>query len=307
LLSTFKNPLYFPPSSLVELMALREAVLFHAPADSDSVEADVARMSLGASVEATSRLRRDGRALRFQPQKSVALPRHEYSRRLDLVAEDTPASRVRLQGEVISADVRCPGVLPSEATSFDLALFSPPYPNNIDYTEVYKLELWILGYVKDQQSFATQRHRTLRSHPSLKFDDARHADGPLTTQERDDLLGPVLAAVPRSDRYTLPRSRLVRGYFEDMWCVFVETQRRLRPGGHLVFVVGNSAHAEGSNRFVIAADLLLARLAELAGFQVNSIRVARRPRRRRNESPYLRESVVFAQKPLRPDVTSSEA
>ena len=27
----------------------------------------------------------------------------------------------------------------------DLAIFSPPYPNSFDYTDVYNLELWMLG------------------------------------------------------------------------------------------------------------------------------------------------------------------
>src|SRR5262249_10762236 len=29
----------------------------------------------------------------------------------------------------------------------DLAVFSPPYPNSFDYTDVYNVELWGLGYL----------------------------------------------------------------------------------------------------------------------------------------------------------------
>ena len=53
--------------------------------------------------------------------------------------------------------------------------YSPPYLNCIDYTEVYKLELWLLELVKTQAEFRQVRLGTLRSHPSVKF------------AERDDL------------------------------------------------------------------------------------------------------------------------
>jgi DNA modification methylase len=42
--------------------------------------------------------------------------------------------------------VHCHG----ESADFDLILTSPPYPNNIDYSEVYKLELWLLGFIDKQ-------------------------------------------------------------------------------------------------------------------------------------------------------------
>jgi hypothetical protein len=40
----------------------------------------------------------------------------------------------------------------------DVAMFSPPYPNSFDYTDVYNLELWMLGYLNcssDTVSFST--------------------------------------------------------------------------------------------------------------------------------------------------------
>ena len=32
-------------------------------------------------------------------------------------------------------------------------LLLPPYLNCIDYSEVYKLELWLMGFVSDQKRF----------------------------------------------------------------------------------------------------------------------------------------------------------
>ena len=33
----------------------------------------------------------------------------------------------------------------AEAPPADFALFSPPYPNSFDYTDIYNVELWMLG------------------------------------------------------------------------------------------------------------------------------------------------------------------
>jgi hypothetical protein len=48
---------------------------------------------------------------------------------------------------------------------------------------------------------------------------------------------------------------------------------------------------------VIAADMVIAALAEAAGYTVEKIVVARRPSRRKAGSALLRESVVFLRKP----------
>jgi Pyruvate/2-oxoacid:ferredoxin oxidoreductase gamma subunit len=80
-----------------------------------------------------------------------------------------------------------------------------------------------------------------------------------------------------------------------MFETLLHLRRAIAADGWLVYVVGNSLHGgRGGEGLVIAADLLIARLAELAGFTVSEMAVARVPSRRRTFSPYLRESVVFA-------------
>jgi hypothetical protein len=50
-----------------------------------------------------------------------------------------------------------------------LSCFSPPYLNCIDYTELYKIELWLMEHIASQEQFRETRLGTLRSHPSVKF------------------------------------------------------------------------------------------------------------------------------------------
>ena len=47
---------------------------------------------------------------------------------------------------------------------FELAVFSPPYPNSFDYTDVYNVELWALGYLEGPIDNHALRMSTLSSH-----------------------------------------------------------------------------------------------------------------------------------------------
>jgi hypothetical protein len=171
----------------------------------------------------------------------------------------------------------------------DLAVFSPPYPNNIDYTEVYKLENWLLGLIDNQDDFRLSRRQTMRSHPSVTWEPAEHELPAQLSQELDYLTSPILGAIPE-DRYTNKRRELVLGYVEDAARLFESLYRCLDTGAYAVYVVGNSRH--GARRpFTIAADLLLAAVAEGVGFTVSGFVEARRLRRR-GEDNLLRESVV---------------
>ncbi len=52
----------------------------------------------------------------------------------------------------------------------DLAVFSPPYPNSFDYTDVYNVELWTLGYLDSPAKNTALRKQTLRSHVQIYRD-----------------------------------------------------------------------------------------------------------------------------------------
>jgi hypothetical protein len=54
--------------------------------------------------------------------------------------------------------------LVAEISPAEFALFSPPYPNSFDYTDIYNVELWLLGYLTSSDD-----NRTLREATSLPW------------------------------------------------------------------------------------------------------------------------------------------
>ena len=285
-LSTFRNPAYFPEGPLRELLAITAAI--DDLREEHTLEADLCRVALGATVEPVSRLRRDGRALRYTPAKPVFDAAKEFARRCAIVAADLPNAGVAVSGRQVLGDGRTLSGLPRDLVPFDLAVFSPPYPNNIDYTEVYKLEAWLLGLIRDQAEFRAQRLRSLHSHPSIR----REQDTNALSKKLAPLLAPIIGAIPES-RYAESLREMVSGYVHDLAQTLVSLRPRLRSPARVAVVVGNSLHGSGPEAIVVAADILLSAAAEQLGFICERIAVARHLRRRGHSSQFLRESICF--------------
>ena len=291
-LSTFHNDSYFDRSDLDLLLRLRAAIDLEASDGAKQEDVTLARLCLAATVEPISSLRRDGRALRYVPTKFRARPIPNFLARAEQIEEDMPVEPIPVHGRIHLGDGRSMCGVAARPT-FDLVIFSPPYPNNIDYTEVYKMEAWLLGMFEDASAFKSQRLKTLYSHPSIRR-EAEYAE----VSDVTDVVAPVLEAVP-DDRYAPQRRAMISGYARDMAQTLQSAWNRLRPGGDLVYIVGNSLHGNEEQGFIIAADLIMAEIASRTGFTIERVDVARRLRRRHSESPFLRESIVFAKRPER--------
>jgi hypothetical protein len=293
-LSTFHNADFFDAADVDQLMRLRRAIERAEAGSEDHVSASLARVALGSVIELVSNLRRDGRALRFVDKRARPATIEAFLERAAQIADDLPLEPVPVHGRIMRGDGRLMDVIDNRFSAFDLIVFSPPYPNNIDYTEVYKLENWLLGYISDSDSFLDQRLRTVYSHPSILRTDPLPSEllSDVENASVTDAVRPIVDAIP-VDRYADGRRRMIRGYAVDMFLTFRSARQRLADDGRIVYVVGNSVHGQAPCQFVIAADLLLADLASIAGLHVDRIEVARHLRRRFVSSPYLRESVVF--------------
>lgn len=329
-LAAFSNPQIFSPVVRTSLLSAREHITM--TPDLAPLERDFFLLGLAAVIEDASGAMKDGRALRIRRtrrrtpsslgQGTSSLERDQddevkrllagqWGQMLDDLLEQTaqlvdqPAATLAH----IGGNARDMGsiLLPSGEPAFpdssvDLFLFSPPYLNFIDYTEVYKLELWMLGHVTDQAAFREMRLGTLRSHPSVKFEETDAFAGwtAPVVQLVDELAGWISQYGARREV-----GPVVRQYFEDMFRVYQGQAAALKKGGASVCVVANSTFSRrrktGSGpsedwRLPVLTDVLLAHLALLAGFDDVELWEARELRPRNVRSGRARESLVVAQK-----------
>lgn len=297
-LSTFKSERFFRPDDVQVLLRIRESIDCASRSGESPLVAALARLALGASIEKVANLRRDGRALRYVERVRQEHPIDVFLAVCEQIDEDLPPGPALGAGRVYQGDGISMGAIDGRFAAFDLVVCSPPYPNNIDYTEVYKLENWLLGFISSAEEFTNQRKATLHSHPSIRR-SGRLASTDIPTARRQalrDLVDPVLNNLP-DDRYRRGRTEVIEGYVVDMYRMLKAAAARLLPGGQLAIVVGNSAHGKSESQHVVAADLFIARAAQIAGFRIERLEVARTLHRRSCSSPFLRESLIFATKP----------
>ena len=171
----------------------------------------------------------------------------------------------RLCAEYTVAVGDCREILPT-ATKAELCVFSPPYPNSFDYTDIYNVELWMLGYLSDRCDNARLRKRTLCSHVQV---NRAYPTPPAGSEILNDALGRL-----REEKRQLWNRRIpdmVAGYFSDMVDVLRSTAESLVPGGSAWIVIGDSRYAGVS----IASARILEELVPQTGLTVELVEPCR--------------------------------
>jgi len=302
-LSTFHNLAMIAPnkvSALVDVVERLKAV--------ENIYKDLLLVGVAAAAERVSYHRKDGRALRIIRSEQVLKQRRRI--RLSSVLrniwksyEDDLRSlaqyREKANGKflILCQDGRSIE-LPSDAGigSGDVTLmaYSPPYLNHIDYTEVYKVELWLLEFIKKKQEMLELRKQTFRSHGSVKFDVR---DPHLTGDIAEAFEMAISAVTGTGGQWHKQFGNLASTYFADITQSLGRQYLLLKPGGRAICVIGNSAHGSKKNRIPIATDIFTATIANSLGFQVEKFIIARQLRRRDHSNQFLREAILVFRRP----------
>lgn len=140
----------------------------------------------------------------------------------------------------------------------DLAVFSPPYPNSFDYTDVYNLELWTLGYLNERIANHALRTSTLCSHVQI---DRCFPEPPTTSPTLTKALQDLNSVA--SDLWDRRLGPMVGGYFADLLRVLSEIRAVLKEDSSAWLVVGDSRYSG----ILIPTARILEELAPEARFE----------------------------------------
>jgi tRNA G10 N-methylase Trm11 len=163
------------------------------------------------------------------------------------VAKRLETYPIQEQADVRQEDTR--NLTSIASASVDAVITSPPYLNAIDYLRGHRLALVWLGY----------RVSELRPIRSGSIGAERAPEGQADTHLAEEIidqmgLGELL---PRREQ------RLITRYILDLFAMLLEIHRVLRPGGRVVFVIGNSC----LHGIFIRNALAVILLAERIGFE----------------------------------------
>jgi hypothetical protein len=143
----------------------------------------------------------------------------------------------------------------------DLSVFSPPYPNSFDYTDIYNLELWMLGYLNSSEDNRELRNETLSSHVQLRREFGQPPSGSKQLDATVDRLVEL-----REELWNPWIPEMVGGYFADLMKVLANVHRNLKEERRCCIVIGDSRYGG----VLVPAAKILAQLSESRGWTVHS-------------------------------------
>lgn len=261
------------------------------------IERSLVRLCLlGAALDVANAVK-DGKCLRYRHEwRSMNFGRADFRNalveRANVVAEDLSRAPIgNVNPRIDLGDSRGK----SFPEVFDVCVTSPPYLNSFDYTDVYRPELFLGGFVKDMDQLRKLRANTLRSHVQTKWSSPIGEDfGPHYSE--------AIAELRRRAKGMwdgrLPA--MVQAYFEDMSLVLLRLRARAKMTSSVHLVVSTSAYVGVE----IPVDLIIADIAKNCGWFLREVVVSRYLRRVSGQQwhelnsrpgtdgPHLRESVV---------------
>ena len=205
-------------------------------------EARLLRVLLGSVLVPNSNVLINGKGRRYRKgwatrQRTAADLITSLDRAVDSAARDLTnyAGLPRGRHRVLRGDSR---TQLSKIEVADMAIFSPPYPNSFDYTDVYNLELWMLGYLQSVADNRNLRVSTLRSHVQTKW---QTSVPPFESPALNCVLNRLRQA--RVELWNPNIPEMVGFYFHDLFEIFRQLKKILPLGHQAVVAIGDSQYA----------------------------------------------------------------
>ncbi len=245
-----------------------------------------------SSLEDCSFARKDGNGLKYPKNRKPKKFLRHFEEKISLANLDLKKKLPNRNSKIYLGNsidlIKSKRFKEKYKEKIDLCLFSPPYANCFDYTEVYKVELWMGDFVREYSDLKALREKSLSSHLNKNF------EGLASPEE----LKPYLKKIDINKLWSKKIYSMLISYFYEMNILLMEIYKVLAKSGHCVIVIGNSAY---SNK-VIPSDIIFSNMAKNIGFSESKIVEARKlgtssqQLNKVDKPSLLRESLVFLKK-----------
>jgi hypothetical protein len=250
----------------------------------------LAKLALVSAIMENSNAKKDGKCLRYKNNwENLNYDKTSFLEslqdNLNIIEKDLE-NKVETKPIIKTGDSR--KLVKKLDFKFKLCITSPPYLNTFDYTDIYRPELFLSGFINSSEELRSLRYKTVRSHVQVNWNKPKINDFGIHFNE-------VFKKI--SDKKELLMHKnipdMISAYFEDMQGIFMDLKQKADKGASLWFVVSTSAYANEH----IPVDLILADIATKVGWKLKEIGVLREILKRKTRfSPdidKLRESVII--------------
>ena len=253
---------------------------------------DVPMLALASILRGASNMKLSPHAFGSREVKQDAPVLAMFESRVNKILEDIKwlagEQHIRPLGraEVVNGDIRSVRGMEHDLLPAKLAICSPPYLNNLDYTMQTRMELFFLGMVGSMEELKGLRKRMMICDAKATYRDIEDWQ---RVEEVDSVRQVALLIDDRlGDRgWGWDYGRMTRQYFGGLLRAMEAVRPMLAPGAPLVMILGESAHAG----VLVPVPDLTAELGRLAGYTGAEVRPLR-TRRSSSHGFRLMESAV---------------
>jgi|DewCreStandDraft_2_1066082.scaffolds.fasta_scaffold01114_3 excisionase family DNA binding protein len=194
------------------------------------------------------------------------------------------------KGHILRCDARLAENIHDSLLPASLAVTSPPYLNNLDYTMQTRMELFFLRFVNNMEELRDLRKAMVISDAKAMYKDVRDSEEVKDVQSIQRI-ATRLREVHHDKNWGWDYAFMTTQYFGGMLRVLRAVKPLLKRHARFILIVGESAHSG----IKIPLPEILAELGERAGYKFAEINILRR--RRSSSHRYdLCESEVILQK-----------
>ena len=252
---------------------------------------DILKLALISSLMANGNARRDGKCFKYKKGWQTngcdkASFVESLSDKLRICLEDVKTTHVEALPLIICADSRS-FLNKDDGNAYSLCITSPPYLNTFDYTDIYRPELFMGGFIPNREALYSLRLRTVRSHVQALW--------PTPTEQNfgPDYTSVMMYLLSHQDMLMCKRIPLmIQAYFEDMKEIIEKLWVKMKDGGQVWIVVSTSAYAD----MEIPVDTIIGHIGMQTGFELMGIQKLRDIRKRKTRNSgnieLLRESLI---------------
>ncbi|MBO4918324.1 MAG: hypothetical protein J5374_10650 [Bacteroidales bacterium] len=252
---------------------------------------DILKLALISSLMGCANARRDGKCFKYRNNwKEDGLNKKSFLKiltdKLQLCIEDA-ATEIKEAPTIISADSRT-YLENSFNDKFSLCITSPPYLNTFDYTDIYRPELFMGGFIHNNEELYRLRLNTVRSHVQAAWPNPKELEfGEHYTRIMKHILN-------HQDQLMCKRIPLmIQAYFEDMQQVLRSLYVQAMENAQIWIVVSTSAYAG----IEVPVDRIIGDIGKSVGFELKRVSKMRDIRKRKTKYSgnidLLHESLVI--------------
>jgi len=236
--------------------------------------------------------------LRFGPEVGLGMIKQDspvikpWLTNVETMARDlaTVSKQIKAQVEVYQGDSRNAHLI-LQSKRIDGVFTSPPYPNEKDYTRTTRLEMVLLGFVRNISELRSLKKRMVRSNTRGVYKEDQ--DDEWVSQHTE--IQRIATEIERrrieqnkTSGFERLYHRVTTLYFGGIAQHLASLRSILKPGAFLGYVVGDQA---SYLRVMIRTGQLIAQIADSLGYKVESIDLFR-TRIATATGEQLREEVV---------------